>query len=70
MYGHHPEVTFEAIELTCLVLAANWEDASRRVLSSYRDWLRAVRTSRDLLGANEKELEDGMRRLRNTGELD
>ena len=42
MYEHHLEATFEAIELTYLVLAANWEDASKRVLSSYRDWLRAV----------------------------
>lgn len=30
------------IMLTCLI-AANWADAKRRVLSSYREWIRAVR---------------------------
>ncbi|GAB7322760.1 hypothetical protein MBLNU13_g05337t2 [Cladosporium sp. NU13] len=38
--------------------SANWEDASRRVLSSYRDWLRAVRTPRDLRERKEEELEN------------
>lgn len=26
------------------VSAVNWQDASRRVIRSYRDWVRAVRT--------------------------
>lgn len=70
MYGDYLEATFEAIQLTYLVLAANWEDASRRVLSSYRDWLRAVRTPRDLRGLKEEELENAMCQIWNTREPD
>jgi hypothetical protein len=30
-----------------LLLAVNWADAKRRVIKSYRDWLRAVRFPSD-----------------------
>lgn len=43
MYGRNPPSASESHWTDTPRLAANWEDASKRVLSSYRDWLRAVR---------------------------
>lgn len=41
MYGSSMGRADGRTELT-ETLAVNWEDASQRVIKSYRDWLRAV----------------------------